>query len=105
MKEDLIPLNKRTPEEVREITSKAGKASGASRRRKKQLRELLEIALSKETATGDYYTDITTALINKALDGSEKAYQLIRDTLGQAPEQTINLESSVIKINIDGEEK
>ena len=37
MKEDLIPLNKRTPEEVKEITSKAGKASGASRRRKKQL--------------------------------------------------------------------
>lgn len=105
MKEDLIPLNKRTPEEVREITSKAGKASGASRRRKKLLRELLEIALSQKTETGDYYTDITTALVKKAADGSEKAYQLIRDTLGQAPEQVINLESTSIKINIDGEDK
>jgi len=101
MKEDLIPLNKRTPEEVKEITSKAGKASGASRRRKKQLRELLEIALSQKTDTGDYYTDITTALINKALNGSEKAYEIIRSTLGQDPSQKIDLDtSSVIKINV-----
>lgn len=105
MKEDLIPLNKRTPEEVREITSKAGKASGASRRRKKQLRELLEIALSQPTETGDYYMDITKALIDKAMNGSEKAYQIIRDTLGQMPEQLISLDTNTIKINIKGDDE
>lgn len=104
MKEDLIPLNKRTPEEVKEITSKAGKASGAARRKKKQLRELLEIALSQKTDTGDYYTDITAALINKAVNGSERAYEIIRATLGQDPEQNINIDTnSTIKINITDE--
>ena len=105
MKEDLIPLNRRTPEEVKEITSKAGKASGASRRRKKQLRELLEIALSQKTDTGDYYMDITKALVNKALEGDTKAYQLIRDTIGQMPEQNINLDGNVVKISIKGDDE
>lgn len=105
MNDNLISFNKMTPEQRKEMASKAGKASVASRRKKKQLRELLEIALSQKTETGDYYMDITTALIDKALNGSEKAYQLIRDTLGQMPEQVISLDTNTIKINIGGEEE
>lgn len=106
MKEDLIPLNKRTPEEVKEITSKAGKASGESRRRKKQLKELLELALSQKTETGDYYLDITKALVERAVKGNTRAYEIIRDTLGQAPVQAVQLDTgSTIKINIQGEEE
>lgn len=95
-----------TPEQRREMASKAGKASVASRRRKKQLKELLEIALAQKTETGDYYMDITKALIEKALNGSERAYEIIRSTLGQDPVQKVDLDTgSTIKINISGEDE
>ena len=48
-KEDLIPLNRRTIEEQKEITRKGGLASGRTRLRKKQGRELMkEILKMKE---------------------------------------------------------
>ena len=45
--EDLRPLNTRTIEEQKEITSMGGKASGKARRKKRDLKKLLEIALSQ----------------------------------------------------------
>lgn len=44
--DNLIPANKRTKEEVREMTSRGGRKSGESRRRKKKMREWLELALA-----------------------------------------------------------
>lgn len=44
-KENLVPNEARTPEERRENARKAGKASGAARRRKKQAAEYMRIAL------------------------------------------------------------
>lgn len=43
--ENLIPVSSRTSEELREMTSKGGKASGEARRQKKTMREWLEIAM------------------------------------------------------------
>lgn len=82
---NLIPNSKRTPKELREITQKGGKKSGEVRREKKLLRELLEEALLKKTETGNKYIDITNALIKQAEEGNVKAYETIRDTLGQKP--------------------
>lgn len=48
-KEDLIPLNRRTKEEQKRITSMAGKASGVSRRRKADLRKM-----AQDILTGTY---------------------------------------------------
>ena len=45
-KKDLIPLNKRTKEEQKEIASKGGKASGAARRAKRTMREYADLLLS-----------------------------------------------------------
>lgn len=42
---NLIPFDKRTESEQREITSKGGKASGASRRRKKSMKQVMDMLL------------------------------------------------------------
>lgn len=86
--ENLIPFNERTEDERRELARKAGIASGEARREKKLLKELLEMALSQpsEIVDGeDNYTAITAALVQKAIQGDTKAYEVIRDTLGQKP--------------------
>lgn len=44
--ENLIPFTERSKEEVRELNSRGGIASGKARREKKRLAELLEMALS-----------------------------------------------------------
>lgn len=45
-KEDLIPLNKRTKEEQKEITRKGGIKSGEARREKAQLKSAVKLLLS-----------------------------------------------------------
>ena len=68
-----------------EEAKKGGIKSGQVRREKKILKELLEEALLKNTKTGNRYIDITNALIQEAEKGNVKAYETIRDTLGQKP--------------------
>ena len=82
---NLIPNSKRSPKEVRENGRKGGQKSGEVRREKRLLKELLEEALLKKTKTGNKYVDITNALIKRAEEGNVKAYETIRDTLGQKP--------------------
>lgn len=82
-----------TPEEARINGSKGGKKSVEVRRQKKLLKELLEEALEKETKTGNVAVDITSALIKRAKDGNIKAYEVIRDTLGQKPVESVKIEN------------
>ena len=82
---NLIPNSERTPNEVRENGKKGGIKSGEVRREKKLLKDLLEEALLIKTDTGNKYVDITNALIKQAEEGNVKAYETIRDTLGQKP--------------------
>lgn len=91
---NLIPQNKRTKSEQRKIAKKGGIASGKARQEKIILKKLLEVALEKETKTGNQAVDITNALIKKAKKGNVKAYEVIRDTLGQKPIENINIENS-----------
>lgn len=101
--ENLIPFNERTEDERRELARKAGKASGEARREKKMLKELLELALSQpsEIVEGeDNYTAITAALVNKAIQGDTKAYEVIRDTLGQKPTEQTQMDLTA-KIEVD----
>ena len=98
-----------TPEERKEKASKAGKASVKARRKKKELKTLLELALSQpqtENPDNDNYIGITLALVNKALSGDVRAFETIRDTLGQKPVDQIEqtLKSNTININITGDE-
>ena len=86
--QNLKPL---TTSKAREIGKKGGKKSGKVRREKKMLRDLLEEALKKKTDTGNKYIDITIALITEAEKGNVKAYETIRDTLGQKPKENIKV--------------
>ncbi len=98
--ENLIPTNKRSKEEVREIGRKGGIASGKARQEKKMLKDLLEDALSKGTETDNEYVNITLALIREANKGNVKAYEVIRDTLGQKPIDKVE-HSGAIPVVID----
>lgn len=79
--ENLKPQNTRTKEEQREIARKGGKASGEARREKKMLKDTLLLLL--ETNRGQ--EDICLALMEKARNGDTKAFEVIRDTIGQKP--------------------
>lgn len=79
--QNLIPANKRTKEEAKKISSKGGKRSGEVRRQRKTLREELLALL----ADGNTQNKISTALIDEALNGNVKAFETIRDTIGEKP--------------------
>lgn len=101
--ENLRPFNERTEEEQREIATRGGKASGKARRRKKELKELLELALSQPSGIEDgedNYTAITAALVQRAIHGDTKAYEVIRDTLGQKPTEQQQMDLTA-KIEVD----
>lgn len=77
----------RSTAEAKRLGTAGGKKSGESRREKKKLRELLEILLQRpaEGGNGTNAEAMTVALFNKALAGDTKAFELIRDTIGEKP--------------------
>lgn len=84
---NLKSLAKRTTSEQREIAKKGGTASGAARRRRKSLRELLEIAMGQTNPDTGLSNDVSivAGIIEKACGGDPKAFVAIRDTLGEKP--------------------
>lgn len=114
-KEDLIPI--RTTEEAKKRGRNGGKKSGEARRKKRELRESLEILLQLPLKPGevtelDNLSDvskealkqanlssqdlITIAMIREATKGNVRAYETIRDQLGQKP-----IEKTEVKIEGD----
>lgn len=79
--QNLIPTNKRSIEEVKKNASKGGKRSGEVRRARRTLREELLVMLS----TGNTQNEMTVALIQRAKDGDTKAFEVVRDTIGEKP--------------------
>lgn len=95
-KEDLIPLNRRTIEERKEIARKAGIASGKTRRNKALLKDCINILMEQKTLdpkTGKRITgaeQLSVNLFMKALREVDtakaaKAFEVLRDTSGQKP--------------------
>lgn len=102
--ENLKPNTERTPKERSELARKAGKASGKARRQRKEFRELLELALSQPNADNpdvDNWTVATAALLQKAMGGDVRAWEVMRDTLGQKPVEETRILDSTITITID----
>lgn len=101
---NLIPFSERTEDEQKAIRVKGGKASGEARRKKKELRELLELALSQPSENNpdiDRWTEVTVALVKKAMAGDTKAFELMRDTIGQKPTDKIEADvKNDVNINI-----
>ena len=93
---DLIPLNQRTKEEQKRITSADGIASGKSIRNKALLKDCINILMEKKVIdpeTGKKLTGAEQLSINlwkKALEEIDtgkaaKAFEVLRDTSGQKP--------------------
>lgn len=96
-KENLISLADRTTEEQREIAKKGGKASVKARQERKALKDELLLLLSK----GDTQQKVSLALIQQALEGNTKAFEIIRDTIGEKPVDKIEQEAMyTIKVDI-----
>lgn len=80
-------IHKFTPEEA----SKGGKASAEARRKKKALKECLNLLLEQEVGRDSAGNSISgaeamaTKAMKAALKGDWKAWELVRDTAGQKP--------------------
>ena len=92
-KENLRPVLSK--DEARERGRKGGLASGEARRKRKTLKEELLLMLSE----GETQQSVTLALIEKAMSGDTKAFEVIRDTIGEKPVDKVmiaDVEPSVI---------
>ena len=92
-KENLRPVSSK--EEARERGRKGGLASGEARRKRKTLKEELLLMHSE----GETQQSVTLALIEKAMSGDTKAFEVIRDTIGEKPVDKVmiaDVEPSVI---------
>lgn len=106
--ENLIRLS---PSEAREYGRRGGKASGESRRRKADFRKTLNLLLTAEIDNPEWTpileamgldstleSAVNAAIIKKALAGNVKAYEAIRDTLGQTLKSELDIEEQLAKI-------
>ena len=91
--QNLKPVSSK--KEARERGRKGGLASGEARRKRKTLKEELLLILSE----GETQQSVTLALIEKAMSGDTKAFEVIRDTIGEKPIDKVmiaDVEPSVI---------
>ena len=85
-------IHKFTPEEA----SKGGKRSAEVRREKRELRKALEILMEQEITDkkGNSRTGteaMALAVFQKALKGDIKAFEVVRDTVGQKPVEKVQV--------------
>ena len=90
------PINKRSTEEQREIRRKGGIKSGEARREKAKLKDELLTLLDSKKDKETIRQKISVALIQKALNGDVKAFEVIRDTIGEKPTDKQKVSTSVI---------
>ena len=114
--ENLRPFtSEQSHEEAVSNGAKGGIKSGEARRRKKTLREQMEMLLAlpvKDPNTRDFIESlgidpetidnalaITLSMYQEALKGNTKAFELIRDTIGEKPTDRLQIEEApVIKL-------
>ena len=101
--QNLIPFEERTESEQREIRASGGRASGASRRLKRSLKEAAEIYLSLpvsdkktwnklardglEPEDVDNQMAVIAGLTIKAMKGDAKAAKVLFDLIGDSGEE------------------
>ncbi len=121
---NLIPLDKRTKDEQRKIASKGGKASGVSRRRKKTMKQVMDMLLDMPAVSGADYSllselgvdlnlldpvfvnnmlVVNAALLAKAKTGDHKAVHELRSIIQDDAyiNHKIKLEKARLKLDKD----
>ena len=123
---NLIPNSERTPSELREMTSKGGKASGAARRRRRDMKAAMNSLLSlpaderakkydklagelgeKDPTLQD---EMLAALLAVALTGDVQAVKQVREIVRdddrlKIEQERLKLEKKKLEKNDDGLEK
>lgn len=98
-KENLKPFNKLTVEEQRKIASMGGKKSVEVKNQKRLLKDTIKMMLALQPTPQmvnecaekfgfnpeDLQDVITGGLITKAMAGDSKAFEVLRDTVGEKP--------------------
>lgn len=108
--ENLIPFNRRTVSEQREIQSAGGRASGTARRRTAKLRETMNRLMTMQAEVeglsdmlradggeSTYEEIICMAMIQRAAMGDVKAYNAVMATVGQTDKSEEDLEEQRIR--------
>ena len=103
-------FDKRTADERREIAIKAGKASGAARRRKADFRKTLNMLLTAEIESEEWKpvlealgvectleSALNMAMIREGLAGNVKAYEAIAKYAGQSRQTDADDEEQKIR--------
>lgn len=128
--ENLMPIElvnaSKTPEERKQAAAKAGRRSGEVKRQRKVLKELFESllktsitdeAMKKELKDNgfkdeeqNYNTLLGVSMLTEAIKGNTKAFELIRDTIGEKPKEEVVVEvnsstSDEIEKYINGKRK
>lgn len=114
---NLIPFSERTEDEARQLGAKGGRASGASRRRKKNMQECAKLVLSLPADTREDWDILASVggsldnispddlnnmlLVNAALvlaakNGDVSAYKAIRDVIRD--DERLKIEKERLKL-------
>lgn len=95
---NLIPFtSEQSREKAKENGRKGGIKSGEAKRARKTLREELLMLLAED----DIQNRISVALISEAMEGNKagsvtKAFEVIRDTIGEKPVDKIEMTSDIV---------
>ncbi len=98
--QNLISFATRSPRERKEIAIRGAKKSHENRKRRETLKETLLLLL----ATNNAQQHITTALLEKAMSGDVKAFETIRDTIGEKQKEVVQQEIKAevkASVNVD----
>ena len=110
--ENLIPVTKLTESEARELSKRGGIASGVARRKKKTMRDTINLALGLRSELTDAEIErymrfgfadedidnqakIIMGIMKLAAEGDIRAAEFIRDTAGQKPKDSMALSHEV----------
>ncbi len=110
--QNLVPFTSdQSREKAKENGRKGGIASGESKRARKTFRAELEALLAKHPLDKEgneselsYQSAMIAAIVKKALKGDTKAFEIIRDTIGEKPAERISF-AQIDQDTIDTVEK
>lgn len=85
----------RNESEAREKGKKGGIKSGEVRAQRKTLKKELLVLLETKMEDKTIQEKISFSLIQEALKGNVKAFETIRDTIGEKPQDKVNISGEV----------
>ena len=92
-------------EEAKKRGAAGGRKSGISRRKKRDIKRCLEMLLEKDMTTRNGETvsgaeAISAKLFESALKGDVRAFEVLRDTVGQKPVDKVEHKNTNIVIDL-----